>query len=326
MAEEAPDGLEMQLLSVLAAAYLRIEQPDSAIQELEGNTNQDPDLERLLSQALYQRGDLAQALSTLEPAAKGAQASISPESSDADRILGTEIATDYGGMLAEADRHQEAIVFLELATQLDPESGDAWELLGQSLVATGRTDEGEGAMAMSRAIRQSLGLEAGFSTQVPGSDPTGARLKLALRLVDEGRSQAALNIVRQEQILVPEDPRPTILEARMLSQMGRLAEARESADRAVESAPDSADAYYVRGTVLLNLGLSGPAEEDLRRAVTMAPQHAAALNDLAVLLMVRGEKEEARLLLQQVLTLNPDDPVATENLQALDSPASNPGG
>jgi Flp pilus assembly protein TadD len=94
----------------------------------------------------------------------------------------------------------------------------------------------------------------------------------------------------------------------------------------VESAPDSADAYYVRGTVLLNLGLSGPAEEDLRRAVTMAPQHAAALNDLAVLLMVRGEKEEARLLLQQVLTLNPDDPVATENLQALDSPASNPGG
>ena len=322
MADEAPEELEKQILSVLAAAYLRIEQPDSAIQELEGNTNQDPDLERLLSKAIYRRGDLAQALSTLEPAARNVRASISPESSDEERILGTEIAIDYGGMLAEVDRHQEAVTYLDLATQLDPESGDAWELLGNSLVATDRTDEGEKALAMSRAIRQSLGLEVGLSTQVPGSDPTGSRLQWALHLVDEGQSEAALKIVRQEQILVPEDVRPTILEARMLSQAGRLATAREVANRAVELAPDSADAYYVRGTVLLKLGLGGPAEEDLRRAISMAPQHTAAMNDLAVLLMMRGDTEEARLLLQQVLALNPEDPLAIENLQTLDVPAA----
>jgi Flp pilus assembly protein TadD len=323
MADEAPEELETQVLSVLAAAYLRIEQPDMAFQVLEGKTAQDPELARLLSKALYQRGDLPQALSELEPIATNVQASITPESSDTDRILGAEIATDYGGMLAAADRHQEAVTFLDLATQLDPESGDAWELLAQSLAATGRTDESDEAMETSRAIRQSLGLDVGLSTQVPESDPTGARLQRALRLADEGQPDAALSIIRQEQILVPEDVRPTILEVRMLSQTGRLAEAREVADRAVQSAPDSADAYYVRGTVLLNLGLSGPAEQDLRRAVTMVPQHAAAMNDLAVLLMVRGETDEARLLLRQVLALNPEDPIATENLQALDSPASN---
>jgi len=325
MVEEVPEGLETQVLSVLAAAYLRIEQPDSAIQELEGNTNQDPDLVRLLSQALYRRGDLAQGLSTLEPAAKSVQDSITSESSDADRILGAEIAIDYGGMLAAATRHREAVPYLDLATQLDPESADAWELLGNSLVATDRADEGEKALATSRAIRQSLGLEVGLSTQVPEFDPTGSRLQWALRLVDEGQPEAALKIVRQEQILVPEDVRPTILEARMLSQTGRLATAREVANRAVELAPDSADAYYVRGTVLLKLGLGGPAEEDLRRAVTMVPQHTPAMNDLAVLLMVRGEEEEARLLLEQVLSLNPEDPVATENLKALKSPASDSG-
>jgi Flp pilus assembly protein TadD len=58
----------------------------------------------------------------------------------------------------------------------------------------------------------------------------------------------------------------------------------------------------------------------------MAPQHTAAMNDLAVLLMMRDDKEEARLLLHQVLALNPEDPVATGNLQALDSPANDPGG
>ena len=326
MAEEVPEGLETQVLSVLAAAYLRIEQPDSAIQELEGNTNQDPDLIRLLSQALYLRGDLALALSTLEPVANNVQASIRAESPDVDRILGAEIALAYGEMLAAADRHQEAIAYLELATQLDPENADAWEQLGQALSTTSRADESEKAMEMSRAIRQTLGLEVGLSTQVPGSDPTDARLQRALLLADQGQAEAALSIVRQEQILAPDDIRPRVLEARMLSQMGRFGEAREVADRVVDAAPDSADAYYVRGTVLLDLGLGGPAEVDLRRAITIVPSHTAAMNDLAVLLMVRGEKEEARLLLEQVLTLNPEDPTAIENLKALESPPSDSGG
>ena len=113
-----------------------------------------------------------------------------------------------------------------------------------------------------------------------------------------------------------------LLEARLLSAMGRLQEALEVSESVVRLAPDIADSYYMRGVVRLDIGLSGPAEEDLRKTITMAPQHTAAMNDLAVLLMAKDENEEAKFLLEQVLILQPDDPIAAKNLAALSESGS----
>jgi Flp pilus assembly protein TadD len=112
-----------------------------------------------------------------------------------------------------------------------------------------------------------------------------------------------------------------LLEARLLSAMGRLQQALEVAEATVKLAPDIADSYYMRGVVRLDIGLSGPAEEDLRKTISMAPQHTAAMNDLAVLLMAKDENEEAKFLLEQVLALQPDDPIAIKNLEALSGSA-----
>ena len=167
-----------------------------------------------------------------------------------------------------------------------------------------------------------LVMKAGFlgfalSLGTLANDPTGARLRWAMHLQSGGNREAALKIVRQEEILAPGDPRPMLFEARLLSEMGRLQEALDVAESAVQLAPDIADSYYMRGVVRLDIGLSGPAEEDLRKTITMAPQHTAAMNDLAVLLMAKDENEEAKFLLEQVLLLQPDDPIAAKNLAAL---------
>ena len=130
-------------------------------------------------------------------------------------------------------------------------------------------------------------------------------MRWAMHLSSGGNREAALKTVRQEAILAPGDPRPMLFEARLLSEMGRLQEALDVAESAVQLAPDIADSYYMRGVVRLDIGLSGPAEEDLRKTITMAPQHTAAMNDLAVLLMAKDENEEAKLLLEQVLILRP---------------------
>ncbi len=49
LSESPPEGLEPQVLSVLAESYLLVGQPESALQALEGKAGADPDLVRLQS-------------------------------------------------------------------------------------------------------------------------------------------------------------------------------------------------------------------------------------------------------------------------------------
>lgn len=322
LSEDPPDGLRPQVSSVLAESYLLMGQPEVAIQELEGAAGEDPDLLRLLSRAQAATGNQQQALDTLKPVAESLQSSIVPDSPEADRILAAEITAEYGRMLSQAGRSSEALPFLEHATNIQPSNANAWAWLSGALEAQGRSDESRLALEESQAIRGSGSDEPRLSLGTPAADPTGARLRWAIHLSAKGNREAALRVLRQEQILAPGDPRPILLQARFLSELGRLQEALIMAESAVQMAPDIADSFYMRGVVRLDIGLSGPAEEDLRMTISLAPQHTAAMNDLAVLLMARGDNEEARFLLEQVLILQPDDPMAAKNLAALGDGAS----
>lgn len=317
LSESPPEGLEPQILSVLAESYLLLDQPASAITALEGKTGDDPDLVRLLAQGQAASGDQQNALATLRPAAERLQSSIGPESPDSDRILAAEVTADYGRILSQTGRSADALPPLEYATRVDPSNAEAWEWLSGALAAEGRDDESQRALDVSQVLRGTDAEGAALSLGTLANDPTGARLRWAMHLSSIGERERALKVVRQEEILAPGDPRPMILEARLLSELGKLQEAVEVAEAAVRLAPDIADSYYMRGVVRLDIGLSGPAEEDLRKTIAMAPQHTAAMNDLAVLLMAKDENEEAKLLLEQVLILQPDDPVATKNLAEL---------
>jgi len=317
ISESPPEGLEAQVLSVLAESHLLIGQPEVAVSELEGKAGEDPDLLRLLSLGQAATGNSEQALRTLRPATERLQTAIGPDSPEADRILAAEVAADYGRMLTQNERNSDALTVLEYAVRVDPTNADAWEWLSGTLAADGREEESTQALAESQVIRGTL---RDYPTSYLGTlaiNSTGARVRWAMHLAGKGNREEALRIVRQEEILAPGDPRPMLLEARLLSELGRLQEALEVSESAVRLAPDIADSYYMRGVIRLDIGLSGPAEEDLRKTITMAPQHTAAMNDLAVLLMAKKENEEAKFLLEQVLILQPDDPLAAKNLAAL---------
>jgi len=322
LSESPPDGLEPQVLSVLAESYLLVGQPESALQALEGKAGTDPDLVRLQARAQAAMGQQDAAIQTLQPVAESLQSSIGPDSPDSDRILAAEVTADYGQMLSQAGRSSDALPPLEYATAVDPSNPEAWEWLSAALAAEGRDEESRTALQVSQILRGTDPEGAALSLGTLANDPTGARLRWAMHLSSGGNREAALRTVRQEAILAPGDPRPMLFEARLLSEMGRLQEALDVAESAVQLAPDIADSYYMRGVVRLDIGLSGPAEEDLRKTITMAPQHTAAMNDLAVLLMAKDENEEAKLLLEQVLMLQPDDPLAAKNLAALSEPAT----
>ena len=317
LAESAPPAMAAQVTSVLAEAFLTIEQPDSAIEELDGKLGDDPHLAHLLSRAYERRGESEQALAVLEPAAQSVLAKVGSESSEADRILGVEVVLDYGLMLAAAQRQSEAIPISSAPPNWSPKTQRLGELWSGS---RGCRPGGGGAVgAVPRRghphrRRSILGDRAGRERHRPHREDAAAGLESGRT----DRSEEALRVLRDEQTLMPGDVRPVLLEARLLSDLGRSQEALAAAERAVQTAPDNSDANYLRGVSRLNLGQQEAGEGDLRRAIDLSPQHTAALNDLAVLLMVRGESEEARLLLERVLAIRPEDPVATANLQRLE--------
>ncbi len=313
-------AIEGDVRRTLADAYTTVGQSGKAVEVLAGHTGDDPAVALQLARAQYQNGALEDALQTLAPFAERAVAMGADQ--DAGPLAGLRhgLVLEYGRFLVASGRHPEALPYLELATQVAPEDKLGWQSYGQALAAAGRTDEAQAALARFREITK---------TEVPASmkdmqleqdtaDPTGRELREAVKLLAQGRPEEALVIVRVEAKVNPGDPRPALMESRILLGMNQTREAYEAAERVVAAQPEYADGYYQRGAVRMALGELETAEGDLRRALELQPEHTAAMNDLAVLLLDRGDRVAARELLRRVLQLRPEDPVAKANLEALD--------
>jgi Flp pilus assembly protein TadD len=152
----------------------------------------------------------------------------------------------------------------------------------------------------------------------PPPDPVERSLARASDLAASSRMEEALQVIRDERLLSPDDLRPRFMEGYLLLRLKRSEEALRLARETAELAPDNADAAYLRGAALLALGRASEAERDLRQALALQPGHLGAMSDLAVLLLEQGRREEARVLLERILAIRPDDPVASANLKKLE--------
>lgn len=174
---------------------------------------------------------------------------------------------------------------------------------------------------LERDLRRLLNLaakQAGGPLPPVPVDPVERTIAQAAELAASGRAEEALQRVRDERLLSPDDLRPRFMEGYLLLKLQRAAEALKVAEETAALAPDNADAIYLRGAVFLALARTAEAGRDLRHALALQPGHLGALSDLAVLLMGQGKKEEARALLERILALRPDDPVALANLKKLE--------
>lgn len=318
----SPDGgltpeLETDVRQVLTEAYVQIGEAGKAVEVLEGHVTSAGSA-LLLARARYQSGDLEGALATLAPLAEP----VVGQDHDPDDPrwgVATEIVREYGRWLVAAGRPEEAIPYLEIATEREPGRKETWQALGQALAGAGRREEARDALAEFQRLAEEAGPETERTerARLAREDPTAAALERARRLVDEGRREEALELVHSEAEVALDDPRPRLFESWLLLVMARPDQALEAVEEVLARYPESSDALHQRGAVLLALDRPEEAEAAFRRALELAPGHVPTLNDLAILLIVQGERAEARELLERVLEIRPEDERAKATLERL---------
>ncbi|HVS15192.1 MAG TPA: tetratricopeptide repeat protein [Thermoanaerobaculia bacterium] len=318
LVDEAPTGMEREVRRILSRAYMLVGESAEAVTLLQGTVGNDPTLALQLARAQFQSGEIEAALATLQPFAEEVMRNEEGRA-QLDGWLVADLTFEHGRLLVGAGRSEDAIPFLRLATEADPSSKVTWQTLGQALAASGDRAEAEKALARFQELAEQEQEVSINQRERDLEDPTGKKLREALTMLDQGRGEEALRMVRSEGELAPDDPRPPILEARVLLLLGRAAEAEATARRAVALSSENPDAHYVLGTVLMARRQLGEARSELEAALQIAPEHTPAMNDLAVLLVEQGETEEARALLERILELRPDDPVAKDNLERLEA-------
>ncbi|RMH23413.1 MAG: tetratricopeptide repeat protein [Acidobacteria bacterium] len=317
----APPPLARDLRSVLAECYLRIGESEQAIEVLAGHVAGDPWLGLFLGRAYYQAGRLDEAAATLAPVAAGLDAGDETLAARGQSGLAGAVFLEYGRVLLTNGDAAGGLPYLERASKLRPDDRQVWQSLGQALVTVGRREEGMAALERFRQLVENEGsdLEIHEASDAAAEDPTGERVRQALKRFQRGEREKALAMLREEQKLAPEDLRPWLREVQLLLMMERHEVAAQAAAALVERFPQEPDVHYILGVAESANRHLEDAERAFRRALELAPGHTAALNDLAVILISQGRRDEARTLLQRVLALRPDDEMAKKNLERLEA-------
>jgi predicted Zn-dependent protease len=147
-----PEGMELEVRRTLAEANLLAGQPAPAVELLKGRVDNHPAVALVLARAQHKAGDLLGGLVTLRPFSD----QLPPDAKGlGDPRLPAAIAVEYGGLLVDAGRSQEAVAVLEKATHILPQSQAAWQTLSQAYGAAGRRGESQAAAAKAEALAKS---------------------------------------------------------------------------------------------------------------------------------------------------------------------------
>jgi predicted Zn-dependent protease len=150
--EHHPAGMEPEVRRALAEAYVLAGQPAPAIELLKGRVGNHPAVALVLARAQHKAGDLLGGLVTLRPFADRLPADAKGLG---DPRPATRIAIEYGRLLVDAGRSQEAVAVLEKATHLLPQSQEAWQTLSQAYGAAGRRGDSQAAAAKAEQLGKS---------------------------------------------------------------------------------------------------------------------------------------------------------------------------
>ena len=146
-----PKGMEPEVRRTLAEGYLAAGQPKPAVDLLKDRVAGHPSVALDLAVAQHRSGDVLGALVTLRPFADQLPADAKGLG---DPRPATGIAIEYGRLLVDAGRSQEAVAVLEKATHILPQSLEAWQSLSQAYGAAGRRAESQAAAARAAALEK----------------------------------------------------------------------------------------------------------------------------------------------------------------------------
>ncbi len=137
---------------------------------------------------------------------------------------------------------------------------------------------------------------------------------LALALMDDGRTDEALNNFMAAVNLVPDSPRANYNLGYILHQQGKTAEAIRHFKQAVKHNPKYFLAHYNLATALIVIGKIDEAVSHYQLALDHSPDNKDVLNDLANVMVEQGRSGEALSYYSKALRLEPNDPAIHNNL------------
>ena len=215
-------------------------------------------------------------------------------------------ASPYDALMQQADhladigRNLEAIPLLQQASALDPGSAEPHRRLVWAYLHL------EKKLEAYRAVKQAVALE-------PENPWSHFALAEFHRL--NGSHAAALKAATEAVRLAPDDP--VVLQIRCLAELSAevTAQARGTAERVRELAPEWAMAYTLLGCVSSREGNNKEAEAHFHRALELDPNSSRGHHDIGLALRRQGRREEALERLHAAVRLNPQSAVAREDLK-----------
>jgi len=205
---------------------------------------------------------------------------------------------NYGNVLRELKRFDDAIDSYERALRISPDHAEAWNNRGVALQEQSRVDEALESYDRALSIKPSLAdalNHRGVALQALG--------RYGEALASYGRALSA---------------RPDYAEAynnrgNALRKLGRFDEALEDFRCALQIAPQYAEAYNNRGAVLQSLKRPDEALESYARALELNPHYAEVFVNRGFALQELGRHAEALQSYAGALEINPDSAEAFNN-------------
>lgn len=243
---------------------------------------------------------------------------------------------NLGNLSTHANDPAVAIPMLRRAIELRADAPVAHLSLGLALVAAGRSADAVECFTSAEAlVRRIPGSAESLIDQGILFERLGWRaaaehcyrmatsghpellagwINLSTLFLRGGRVPQALEAAQKAVQLAPDTPVAKRQFALALAASGDLAGAEDEAHRAAALAPADADSHYVLGTILSQRGFLEEAEAAYRHSISKRPGFLDAEMGLANVLQHAGRYADAVAVLQQVLTVHPTSAEALLNL------------
>jgi tetratricopeptide (TPR) repeat protein len=214
-----------------------------------------------------------------------------------------------GVILASVERWSEAVIDLERARAIQPES-DVLDQLGRAYAAIGRWDRA--ASVLSESLARDPANEEHRLQRID------ALLRLGAGTPDEAGKRAAytqaFELAQLHARAHPDDTEAANLLGRASMGAGRLDVAEQAFGRVLELNPRFCPATINLGRVLLARGDFARAVETLERGITCAPRLPAAHEALGLALLRVGRNAEALEVFRRAQALHPS-PVSEAGIE-----------
>jgi tetratricopeptide (TPR) repeat protein len=204
-------------------------------------------------------------------------------------------------------RIQEALVPLQRAVSLDPNSGHAHYQLGLALSRTNQSEEGR--LELDKGLKLIADDERNHK-----ANALEAQAKLEL---EKGETQPAAEDLKTVVQLLPEYAEGHLTLAEALAKLSDLDNSIPEFKRALELQPNLYAADIGLGQVLKKKRNFADAKLAFEAAIRLRPSSAEAYNNLGLVLTEEGDEKGAAAAFRKLLEIEPGSVAGRENLDAI---------